>query len=343
MAQTDDLLEIMRDVLLTVKLDNRERFKQMVLETKAGVEAGLIPGGHGVVDTRLRANFNEADWADEQMSGVSYLFFLRKLAEDVDNDWSGVLAKLEDVRRILLNRNGMVANITLDADNWSRFQPKLNGFLASLPGGPVTLARWTPSASTGPEGLTIPAQVNYVGKGANLYNLGYELHGSQLAITNFLRTTWLWERVRMQGGAYGGFCRFDTHSGVFNYLSYRDPNLLGTLDNYDQASQFLRQVELSDDEITKSIIGAVSMLDAYQLPDAKGSTSMMRYLLNISEEERQQRRDELLSTTPADFRAFADVLAQVNEQGLVVVLGSQENIEAANSERADWLQVKKVL
>ena len=100
----------------------------------------MIPGGHGVVDTRLRANFNEADWADEQMSGVSYLFFLRQLAEDVDNDWPGVLMKLKDVRRTLLNRNGMVVNITLDAENWSQFQPKLNDFLASLPGRPVSMA-----------------------------------------------------------------------------------------------------------------------------------------------------------------------------------------------------------
>ena len=57
-----------------------------------------------------------------------------------------------------------------------------------------------------------------------------------------------------------GFCRFDSHSGVFNYLSYRDPNLLGTLDNYDKASEFLGQVEISGEEITKSIIGAISML-----------------------------------------------------------------------------------
>ena len=187
-------------------------------------------------------------------------------------------------------------------------------------------------------------QVNYVGKGANLYNLGYRLHGSNLAITNFLRTTWLWERVRVQGGAYGGFCRFDSHSGVFNYLSYRDPNLVGTLDNYDAAGRFLQEVDLSNGEVTNSIIGGISVLDSYQLPDAKGYTSMLRHLLNVSDEDRQQRRDELLSTTPADFRAFAEVLAQVNESGLVAVLGSQQAINAANESRGgNWLRVQKVL
>jgi hypothetical protein len=343
MSQADDLLAILRDVLLTVKLDNRERFKQMVLESKARMESGLIPGGHGVVDTRLRANFNEADWVDEQMGGVSYLFFLRHLAEDVERDWPAVLARLESLRRILLNRNGMLCNVTLDTANWSLFRPKLTGFLADLPAAPVNPARWQRSDGLGNEGLTIPAQVNYVGKGANLYDLGYTLHGSHIAITNFLRTTWLWEKVRVQGGAYGGFCQFDAHSGVFDYLSYRDPNLMSTLDNYHAASRFLKELDLSDDELTKSIIGAISALDSYQLPDAKGYTSMLRHLLRITESDRQQRRDELLATTPANFRAFAEVLARVNEQGLVVVLGSQEAITAANEARGGWLQVQKVL
>jgi Zn-dependent M16 (insulinase) family peptidase len=343
MAQTDDLLNIMRDVLLTVKLDNRERFKQMVLETKARTEAALVPGGSGVVDARLRAYFNEADWAAEQMGGVSHLFFLRQLAQDVDQDWPGVLSKLEEIRRILFNRNSALCNVTLDETNWGQFQPKLADFLSALPAAPVNIAPWTPQRGPGFEGLTIPAKVNYVGKGANLFELGYKLHASHMVITNYLRTTWLWERIRVQGGAYGGYCSFDSHSGVFNYLSYRDPNLLDTLDNYDRASEFLRQADLSEDELSKSIIGAIGRLDAYQLPDAKGHTSMVRYLLGITDELRQRRRDEVLSTTLTDFRTFAEVLEQVNQNGLVVVLGSQEDIEAANATRGNWLNVQKVM
>jgi Zn-dependent M16 (insulinase) family peptidase len=60
----------LRDVLLHARLDNQERFRQMMLEEKAAQEARLAPGGHGVVNTRLRANFNEADWAAEQIGGV---------------------------------------------------------------------------------------------------------------------------------------------------------------------------------------------------------------------------------------------------------------------------------
>lgn len=40
-------------------------------------------------------------------------------------------------------------------------------------------------------------------------------------------------RVRVSGGAYGGFCDFDSHNGMFTFSSYRDPNLLKTVDVYD--------------------------------------------------------------------------------------------------------------
>ncbi len=56
-ARAGDLLDILRDVLLTVRLDNQERFRQIVLRGKANLESGLMPGGHSVVDGRLRSAY----------------------------------------------------------------------------------------------------------------------------------------------------------------------------------------------------------------------------------------------------------------------------------------------
>ncbi len=133
----------------------------------------------------------------------------------------------------------------------------------------------------------MPLQVNFVGKGTNLYEHGYTFHGSALVIVPYLRGSYLWEKVRVQGGAYGGFAVFDQQSGNFNFLSYRDPNLDQTLQAFDQTADYLRKLELSESELTKAIIGAIGEVDAYQLPDAKGYTALIRYLLGITDEERQ--------------------------------------------------------
>jgi len=343
-AQGAEMLAILDDVLKTARLDNRERFRQLVLEEKAAREAGLVPGGHQVVNTRLRAQLNEADWAAEQIGGLSYLQFLRRLAQAVDDEWPEVQATLERIRALLLNRTALIANVTADAEGWRQFRPELASFLSGLPDGPLALAAWEPNLGRGGEGLTIPAQVNYVGKGADLYRLGYQLHGSALVINRYLRTTWLWDQIREQGGAYGGFSIFDPRSGAFTFVSYRDPNLLRTLDVYDRTPEYLRGLELSESELTRAIIGAISDLDAYQLPDARGFTSLVRYLTGDDDEYRQRVRDEVLGTSLDDFRRFAEVLEQVRDAGLVVVMGSEGAITAAQSERPGLIaEVTKVM
>ncbi len=341
--QAGEMLAIMRDVLRTARLDNRDRIRQIALEEKAAREAGLIPGGHTVVNSRLRAQFSEADWASEQISGVSYLRFLRRLIEAIDTEWPTVQAVFEQIRTILVNRDALICNITSDAAAWQVLQPALAGFLDRLPSGPVTPGNWSPRPAPAYEGLSIPAQVNYVGKGANVYRLGYELHGSALVVTRYLRTSWLWDKIRVQGGAYGGFCVFDNLSGIFSYVSYRDPNLLATLKVYDQTSHFLRELDLSDSELTRAIIGTISDLDVYQLPDARGFAAMVRHLNGTSDEDRQRIRAEVLDTDIGDFRAFAEVLDKVRDEGRIVVLGSGSVLEAANSELDPPLEISQLL
>jgi hypothetical protein len=237
----------------------------------------------------------------------------------------------------------MLFNATMDQGDWSSFQPLADEFLDALPALPVRMADWAPERLTEFEGMTIPSQVNYVGKGVNIYPLGYRFHGSAHVITRYLRNVWLWERVRVQGGAYGSFCQFDRLSGILSFVSYRDPNLVKTLQTFDRSAAFLRDLDLTEDERVKSIIGTVGDIDQYSLPDAKGYLSMARQLSGETDEDRQVIRDEVLSTSSSDFHGFVQILDAVKDQGLVKVLGSQNAIEGALKDRPGWLEVVKVL
>lgn len=339
-----ELTAILRDVLLSPRLDNKERLRQIVLEEKASSESGLVPAGTSYVDLRLRASLHEADWAKEQMGGVSHLLFLRRLADDFDAEWPALLGALERLRALIVNRAALLCNVTIDAAGWRRFEPELASFVAGLPSSPVATSPWRVGNETHNEGLTIPATVNYVGKGGNLYRFGFKRNGAAQVVTKYLRTTWLWERVRVQGGAYGGFCGLDHRSGNFAFLSYRDPNLLETLDIYDQTPRFLTSGdEPHEDEVRRSIIGTIGDIDTYQLPDAKGFTSMIYRLMGETDELRQRTREEILGAGRGDFRAFAEALEQVAAQGRVVVLGSEQAIAGANARRPGLLEVTKVM
>ncbi len=335
-ARAPELLAILRDVLLTVRLDNRDRFRQILLESKARLEAQLAPAGHVLANTRLRAHFHPALRVEETFGGLSQLLFLRQLAEQVEADWPGVLARLEATRAALITRAGALANVTLDAAGYAAFAPRLEELLAALPedndGRPPAAGGGDGGPFPPREGFAFPSAVNYVAKGANLYDLGYAYHGSIAVINNLLRNDYLLPKVRIQGGAYGAFATFSPNAGVLTFLSYRDPNLANTLRAYDGAAGFLRGLALDEAALAPAIVGAIGSIDAYQLPDAKGYTSLVRYLTNETDAYLQTVRDQVLATTAADFHRLADVVAQVAAVGDVVVLGSAEALAGAAAE-----------
>ncbi len=340
--RTGELFSIMHDVLTTARLDNRERIRQMVLETKAGFESRLAGAGNGIVAQRLRAQSSESDWAGEQMGGITHYFYFKDLAKRIDSDWPSVEADLEAIRSELLHRGDMIANVTADDAAIEALKPQLAAFLSGLPEGRAGGSGWGFVPRAANEGLTFPGQVNYVAKGANLIDLGFVPSGGTAVAIRHLNTTYLWDRVRVQGGAYGGSSGFDSNSGCFAFTSYRDPNLLGTIDNYDGAAAYLR-AGVGEQDLTRSIIGVIGAIDAYRLPDAKGFASMMFELTGETEETRQQRREEVLNTSVRDFAALADALDDVAKRGNVVVLGSEAAITAANDERGGFLKVTRVM
>ncbi|MEN4011517.1 MAG: insulinase family protein [Chloroflexota bacterium] len=339
--QSRDLFMLLKDVLFTARLNDRDRIRQIALENKAGIESGIVHAGHRVVNSRLKARFTSADWAGEVTGGISQLFFLRNLLDKIDSDWDSVHQMLENIRAALLNQQALICNLTLDTKDWQQVRPLLEDFVAAFPDTGYQPAAWNIADLPGVEGLSMPLQVNFVGKGGNLYQNGYSFHGSALVIVPYLRGSYLWDKVRVQGGAYGGFAVFDQQSGNFNFLSYRDPNLDQTLHAYDQTADYLRRLELSDSELTKAIIGAIGEVDAHQLPDAKGYTAMLRRLLKISNEDRQRTRDQILATSQADFRAFASALEAVSARGAVVVLASSESLKS--SQMAEQFSLLRIL
>jgi hypothetical protein len=337
------MFDILKKVLLEARLTDRDRILQIVRERKAQTEAAIARGGAGFVTHRIRSLITAADAADEATTGITFVRFIRNLADNFDARWPEVEKALVEIRDALFARNRLILNVTADGDGIGRVNRELPGFVRSLPAGPSVHSAWSVRNGDGGEGFVAPVQVNFVGKGADLFALGYKPDGAASVVARHLGRTWLWENIRVKGGAYGGTCQLDRFGGYITFVSWSDPNVVSTLEAYDSSSGFLRNVELSDTELTRAIIGMISDLDHYRLPDAKGLVSMQRWMMGITDEIRQQNRDEVLGTNIADFRAFADVLDTVAAQGHVAVIGSDVALKKANDERQGLLAISPIV
>jgi Zn-dependent M16 (insulinase) family peptidase len=340
--RTGDLVEVLGDVLLTPRLDDRDRIRQIVLESRARVETQLIPMGHAIASGRLAASQSEAGWASDRIGGVEQLFFLRRLAEEVESDWDGVRARLEAVRATLVDRSSLLVNVTVDAESSAAVEARLAELLDRLPAGETARKAWTVGDGPAFEALTLPARGNYVAKGADLRALAGEPSGAIAVVTKTLNTTYLWDRVRVRGGAYSSRCGYDRTSGLFSFSSYRDPNLLDTVSVFDGAGRYLKELELDAPELVRSVIGTIGNIDAPRLPDGKGWEAMARRLAGVTDEDRQRRREQVLDATLEDFRRVGEALERVAEEGRIVVLGSPEAVEEARASRPE-IEVRELL
>ena len=164
------------------------------------------------------------------------------------------------------------------------------------------------------EAFVVPSQVNYVTKGGKLDVSEAASLGAWSVVSRYLRNTWLWDEVRVVGGAYGGFCSFDSATETFQYASYRDPNLKSTLNAFEKSADFLRLARIDTNEVTKGIIGTISDMDTPRTPAARGHADMVHYLVGEKNENRQVWRDQVLSTTQQTL-LFAETLMYCTRLG----------------------------
>ncbi len=341
--QIGAMLDLVLEISQHAKLDQKERFLQIVAERRSALESGLIPGGSNVIHQRLKAHFSQADRALEEISGINQILFLRQLSDIATKDWDAILSDLRNLFGSIFSKNNAIANVTIDEHNWPAAAAELQRFFASLPDQQIPNQKWDLPALPRHEVFTLPSQVNYVGSAIDLYGNGYSLDGNIHVINNYLQTTYLWEKVRVQGGAYGGFSAFDPITGIFDFLSYRDPNAKKTLETYDKTGEFLQKLEIGDSELEKTIIGTIGDVDTYLLPDAKGWQSFTRSLLSLSNEERQNRRDQIFASDGADFGKFGQVLHNTSNTQHVVVLGSVNAADELNQLHGETVVVTKLL
>jgi len=326
-SKIGELFAIFNDFLTKPNFGDRGRLKQIFSEQKAGLENGIIPSGHRFVEQRLRASLSPVNAFKEKVSGLDYFFFLKENLETFENNSDKIIENLKALHGMIISKANSFLNITGDQKGVDFALTQIPELQAALPDSQPTEASQLPQPIAGFEGFSLPGGINYVSKGINLYENGFNYSGAVAVIIRHLRTSFLWDKVRVQGGAYGAFASFDRLTGVISFASYRDPNLKETLEIYDDVTNYLLNAPLSPEEIGKDIIGTIGDLDSYLLPDQKGFSSVQRYLMGLTDEKRQTMRDEVLNTSLDDFRLLGKALQNFSAQGKIVVLGSKDKIE----------------
>ena len=322
--------EIMEEVLLHSKLDDVKRLKEIVEELKASLSSKVGNSGHSLAIGRATSYFSEASYVGDIISGVSYLWFIEELAENFDSKVSEVVDKLKEVAGLIFNKNNLVIGYTANEDGYERLTKPFADFVEKLDASEVSLCKRNLKITKKNEGLKTSAQIQYVARTGNFKKEGYEYTGVFRTLENIMDYGYLWENIRVKGGAYGCMSGYSFGGNVY-FCSYRDPNLDKTNDIYEGIPEYLRNFNESDRDILKYIIGTISTLDRPKTAKGKGDAALRFYLSSITMDMVQKERDEVMSLSNEKINKLGDIIEAVLAQDNICVVGNAGKIEECKS------------
>ncbi|MBW1645464.1 MAG: insulinase family protein [Deltaproteobacteria bacterium] len=310
-----EMIAILRDLFLEPQLDHPKLLKDIALEMRNDLQAGIPRSGHQFAISHAAARLSLARHIDEQLAGLGQLRFLtRQLAAA---DFSGLAARMKELHELIINRRRCQVSLTYDRPEDCR--PELEKLLGELPAsdGRRCERRFTPAVDDQIHGIEINSSVNYVARAWRLPGFDPELLGHLHLLARNLSTGLLWDKIRVEGGAYGGMAAVNGSQPIFACASYRDPNLARTLQVFHDSLAAIA-AGLPPAEVEQSIIGTIGRLDAPKGPHDRGFGETIARLSGRSPAYRQQVREVILGSRTADLARTAASLLREKRQATSV-------------------------
>ena len=320
-------MEIMADIVKNSLFEDNKRIREVIRELISRIEMMLMQAGHQVAVGRVASYFSPAASYMEKISGYDYYKFLKDIENDFDNKIENLKSKLYELQNTIFNKNNLMVFITGEDNELNLLKENMNKVVDVLSAEALNNNDYTFNEEQKNEGLMTPANVDYVCKGYNFKKLGYDYNGSLLVLKTILGYDYLWNRVRVKGGAYGCMSTI-ARTGNMAFVSYRDPNLTETLKAFNEAPDFIKSFDVSDREMTKYIIGTISNLDMPLTPASKGEKALGMYMRGITKEDRQRERDEVLATNVETIKEYNKLIEDIMKKDFICVVGDEKKIKA---------------
>ncbi|MDF2673528.1 MAG: peptidase [Clostridiales bacterium] len=320
------LFEILGEILGHTKFDDKKRLKEIIREMKSRLEMTISNRGHIVAGNHLISYFSPLGKYNEILKGLDFYKFIAGLEKNLDDRVEEIVSNLVKVSNFIFNRENLIISYTSAEEDYDSLKMNLNILINEIGDEKHQKYKYKFELSPKNEGLLNQGKVQFVAKGYNYRKIGFKYSGTLRVLSTIAGLDYLWNKVRVQGGAYGAFGRFDRNGNIF-CASYRDPNIKETLEAYDGLSNYIRNFEANEREMKKYIIGTISEMDAPMTPSMKGERATGRYLSHLTFDEVQLERDEVLKTSQEAIRKHAELIDAVMKENNICTLGNEGKIK----------------
>ena len=333
----DVLFSMMREILMESDLGDEKRLKEILAMLKSRLQMSFLSSGHTTAALRSLSYTSPMAKFKDDTDGIGYYEVVKELEENFEEKKAELIENLRQIAQQIFRKDNLIISYTSSADGLAPMEEAFTKIAdtlhteekeAEIPCEIHCVKR--------NEGFKTSSKVQYVARTGNFIDRGVEYTGALQILKVILSYDYLWQNVRVKGGAYGCMSSFN-RIGEGYLVSYRDPNLEKTMEIYEGVVDYLKNFNVDDRDMNKFIIGTISNIDRPMNPAAKGSRSMNLYMNHVSAEMIREERDQILDAQQSDIRALADVLQALLDAHELCVIGSEEKIE---EQKEMFLEIK---
>ena len=313
----DAALRLIAEILTRTRFDCADQVGELLMQADEDFKQAIIGGGHRVALDRARAGLSAESAVREWVGGFEAYKREHACVEALEKNLPRVTGALQALRDRVFARARLTASVTAATEE------SLAALLADLPEGAAPASEEMAFSLDLPDaqGILIPAPVSYSG-----YALSRRAEDAPAwsVAASILSLEYLWNEVRVKGGAYGAGASANL-LGEVGFYSFRDPSPAQTLSTDRGAAAFLRDYCAKAPALDRYIISTIAQSEPLQSDTSRGATADMAWFRGITEERRALRRRQMLSVTAGDIAALCDALESPARR---CVVGGQEALDA---------------
>ncbi|MDD7740945.1 MAG: insulinase family protein, partial [Lachnospiraceae bacterium] len=325
-SQLPFVIDMIKEILTTSRLDDEKRLYEILSSVKSNLQNRLSSAGNSTAVMRACSYYSPLSNFQDRVAGISYYYLVKDLEEHFQEKKEELKENLKKLLPYIFRPENLIISYTADESGMEALETEVKRLKESLYTEEVVPGNICYHLVQKNEAFQTSGQVQYVALCGNFKEAGYSYTGALRILRVMLSYDYLWNNIRVKGGAYGCGGSFG-RSGDACISSYRDPNLGKSLEVYRGIADYIRSFDADEREMTKYIIGTISELDVPMNPAAKGQMSESAWFNGITREDLQREREEILNAEPEDIRALADLVEAALAQNNICVIGSEAAIQ----------------
>lgn len=329
-------MEILSEIILNTQFDDEKRLKDLINMVISRYEMNLLDYAHILMMNRANSSKFITNNYMEQVNGLDYYLFYKNINT---KNLSKVIEKLQDLYKKLFKKNNLVINITSDFSLEKKLFRSLENLTDKLDNLIPERIEYDFNEKNIKEAFITSTDVSFVSIGNNLEPLGYKYQGSATAISNLISNAYLYTEIRAKSGAYGAGMSINNKNAFVTY-SYRDPNILKTINTYERIPEFINSLTLNEEDLKPFIIGAVGKFDPPLTEKGKGRRDLEMYLCQIDYTDIEQYIKEAIKTDMTSIEKLQKIIKEAIKSSSLAVLTNENKLK---QEKLDFDRIVKLI